>query len=73
MRILKIDGSVFFEGDFDSLKQFLQELVKLGKNLSHADLYHADLSGADLSDADLSEAHLIGTDLRGAKNLRHEN
>ena len=77
----RLNGSVLFSLECDSLKlcviAAVQEKAYLrgadlsGADLSEADLSEADLRGADLreadlSEADLSEADLSGADLRGA-------
>ena len=65
--IRKIDGSVLYESDKETIREAVVEAVKFGVVLFYADLSHAFLSGADLSYADLSDADLSDTDLSGAK------
>jgi hypothetical protein len=76
-QIKKLDGTVIFECEAESLKDAVRKAVKAGAYLSRADLSGADLSqanlyGADLSGADLSGADLSGADLSGA-DLTPEN
>jgi len=77
----RLDGSVLFEIECDSLKVCVEEAVKVGANLAGAYLAGAklaranlacaylagaDLSGADLAAANLTCAYLAGADLSGA-------
>jgi len=57
---------VIFEGKYESIKDCVEEAVKLKANLREADLWGAHLGGADLRGADLREADLRGADLREA-------
>jgi len=65
--IYKIDGSVLYESDKETVKEAVVEAVDDEANLYGADLYGADLREADLYGADLREAYLYGADLRGAE------
>ena len=71
-----INGSLLFEGEYESIKIGVEDAVRLqadlfgayliGANLIGANLSGANLSGADLSGAYLSGANLFGADLSGA-------
>ena len=77
----RFNGSILFEGEFESLKVALEIAVKgdadlrdaylsgaylRGANLSGADLSGADLSGANQIDANLRDAYLRDANLSGA-------
>ena len=64
--IYKIDGSVLYESEKETVKEAVEEAVGSGAYLSGAYLSGADLSEADLSGAYLREADLSGADLSGA-------
>ena len=59
--IKHINGSLLFEGEYESIKLGVEDAVRL-----EADLSRADLSGADLSGAYLSGAYLYRAKYRDA-------
>jgi Pentapeptide repeats (8 copies) len=63
----KLNLSVLFSLETESMKLCVEAAVKSGADLRGADLRGADLRGADLRGADLRGADLRGADLRGAK------
>ncbi len=63
---------VKLEGDFTSLRSFVEEVVKSGESLSGVDLFQADLYEASLSGAYLYQADLRRANLSKA-NLSHAN
>ena len=70
--ILSKFGNTIFEYETknNTLLKTLKEALKIGTNLSGANLRYTNLSGADLSGANLSGANLRYTDLSGA-DLRY--
>jgi len=62
----KVTDKVLFEGDYDSIKSLVEAAVKLGIDLSYADLKGVDLSDANLRGAKLRYANLFGANLSGA-------
>ena len=62
--IISLVGNIIFEHNVENntLLKTLKEALKIGANLSNANLSGADLSNADLSGADLSSANLSGSD-----------
>ena len=69
--IYRVDGSVLWESDKETIKEALEEAAISGANLFGANLFEANLSGAylrgaNLYGANLSGAHLYGANLRGA-------
>ena len=68
----RINGSVLFALETESLKLCLEAAIKANANLSSAYLSCADLRNADLRGADLRGAILSYADLRGA-NLSYAN
>ena len=70
----RVNGSILFSLETESLKLCLQAAVKEKADLRWANLRRANLSAANLSGADLSGADLSGADLRranlSAANLR---
>ena len=62
----RLNGSVLFALETESLKLCVQAAVENKANLRGANLSGADLYGADLRDADLRGANLSGADLSGA-------
>ena len=68
-------GKVIHSGNFDSVKDCLEDGVKKGISFAYADLSHADLSVADLSHADLRctklrKANLMNAYLMGASGIK---
>ena len=66
-----IHDNILVCGEYESIKECLENNVADKKDMSGAYLSGADLRGADLSGADLRGAYLSGADLRGA-DLRGE-
>ena len=68
IEIKSILGNVLFEysKENNTIKDTLEQAVKVGAYLGGADLRGAYLGGADLRDADLRGAYLGGADLRDA-------
>jgi len=72
----KYTKEVIHSGEFNSIRECLEDAIKCGADLYGANLYGAnlrganlrgaDLRGADLHEANLHEANLRGADLRGA-------
>ena len=65
IEIKSIFGNLLFEFEKgnNTVKDTLLESIKIGANLSYADLRGADLSGANLRGANLSSADLRGANL----------
>ena len=68
IKIKSIFGDVLFEHEKENntIKDTLEEAVKIGANLVGANLDGANLDGANLVGAYLRGAYLIGANLRGA-------
>jgi hypothetical protein len=66
------DGSVIFEGEFESLMHAVTEAVSKGKSLADANLAGAYLASANLARANLARANLARADFAGA-NLADAN
>ena len=71
MRLLRTDGTLIHEGDFDSIKELVEYCVREGISLERADLRWANLRGADLGfanfrEADFRKANFEWADLRFA-------
>jgi hypothetical protein len=62
MKIKKIDGTIIWEGEAETVLQAVQAAIASGANL-----VGANLDGANLDGANLIEANLIGASLRWAK------
>ena len=71
IQIKSIFGKVLFEleKENNTIRETLEEAVRVDADLRGANLGSADLGGANLRDADLGGADLVGANLRGA-NLR---
>ena len=71
IQIKSIFGKVLFEleKENNTIRETLEEAVRVDANLIDADLVYANLGGANLGSANLIGANLIDADLRGA-NLR---
>ena len=68
----RCNGTVLFEGEFETLASALVEAVSKDADLRGADLRGANLRGANLGGANLYGANLGGANLYGA-NLRGAN
>lgn len=68
----RLSDKIIHQGDFENIRECVEDALKNGISL-----VRADLRFANLSDADLSGANLIGADLSGAcllnTNLSHAN
>ena len=62
-------GKIIHSGDFNSMKELVEDAIKNKINLRYAYLEGANLEGANLEGADLRYANLYGINLRDA-NLR---
>ena len=62
----RLNNSVMFEVEADTLRQAVEKAVACGAYLRGADLRDAYLTGADLRGTNLRGADLRGADLRGA-------
>jgi len=62
----RINGTVIFECDVDSLKIAIELAIKSNANLRNANLRNADLRNADLRNANLYNANLYNADLYNA-------
>jgi uncharacterized protein YjbI with pentapeptide repeats len=60
------NGKIIHSGDFESIKDCLENGVKKGISFAYADLTYADLTYADLTRADLTYADLTYADLTRA-------
>lgn len=65
----RFTGKVIYRGDFDSLKDCVEDAVKNEADLREAYLHGADLREAYLYRADLYRAYLHGADLYRAKKI----
>ena len=72
MEIKKIDGTILYTCDCETIDDALTAAVKSGADLGGADLIGANLCVADLRGANLGGADLIGANLYGA-NLSGAN
>ena len=70
MDIKNLSDVVIFSREAESLKQFLEILVKECANLSETDLKWADLKGANLEGANLKLANLEGAELEGVIGIK---
>jgi len=68
----RLNGSVLFQAETESLKLCVKAAVSAGANLRNADFQGADLRDADLRNADLRNANLRNADFHGA-DLRNAN
>ena len=59
------DGNVLYQGEAESKKLLIQELVQSGKSMARADLRNLNLSHLDISGGDFSGADLSGASIRG--------
>jgi hypothetical protein len=67
----RFTNETIYSGNFENLKECVEDAVKMGvslmeANLTKADLREANLKGADLDGAYLREADLDGANLKGA-------
>ena len=67
-----IDGSVLHKGDFETIKELLEDGVKNGisfnyAELNNAQLYYAELNNAKLNYAELNDAELNNAELNNAQ------
>jgi uncharacterized protein YjbI with pentapeptide repeats len=72
MVIKNLNGVVLHTSKKTTKKEAIEEAVRMGANLSRADLAGADLYRANLAGADLYRANLAGADLYEA-NLEGAN
>ena len=56
---------VIHSGEFDSMKDLVEDAVRKGISLEWADLYGANLYGVDLYGVDLRKADLYKANLEG--------
>jgi uncharacterized protein YjbI with pentapeptide repeats len=63
----RVNESVIYFGEFDTIKDCVISAVKSRADLSWANLSWANLSGANLYGANLSWANLSGANLSGPK------
>ena len=59
----RLDGSILFEIECNSFRLCVKKAVKVGANLTNADLSSANLAGTYLSGVNLTDANLSGTNL----------
>ena len=62
-----IDGSVLHKGDFETIKELLEDGVKNGISFNYAKLNDAQLNDAKLNNAELNYAELNNAQLNNAK------
>ena len=74
IQIKSVSGKVLFEleKENNTIKETLEQAVKVGADLRNANLYNAYLYNADLYNANLYNANLEGANLRNA-DLRNVN
>jgi len=70
IQLKKIDETLIWEGEAESIKNAVTQALAIDKSLSGADLTGANLTGADLAGADLYDAYLTDANLRDADLTR---